>query len=101
MKTYTPQEVASRLDITINKAQSLMAWAKRKATSMSIQSHTTKTFYLEHDEWDSKFGVDINYYIGEDSVLKIIAYPIDETGQVDTDSSREIVLTRTKVKATA
>lgn len=101
MKIYTPQEVASRLNITTNKAQSLMAWAKRKATSMSIMSHTTKKFYLEHDEWDSKFGVDINYYIGEDSVLKIIAYPIDAMGQVDTDSSREVVLTRVKVKATA
>lgn len=86
------------LGITENKAQSLTAWAKRKAMTMSIQSRTTKTFYAEHDEWDSKFGVDINYYIDEDGVLKIIAYPIDEMGQTDTHSSREVVLVRTKVK---
>lgn len=86
------------LGITENKAQSLTSWAKRKAMTMSIQSRTTKTFYAEHDEWDSKFGVDINYYIDENGVLKIIAYPIDEMGQTDTDTSREVVLVRTKVK---
>lgn len=92
------QDIARRLDITENKAQSLTAWAKRKAMTMSIQSRTTKTFYAEHDEWDSKFGVDINYYIDEDGVLKVIAYPIDAMGQVDTDTSREVILARTKVK---
>lgn len=90
-------EATSRLGLKPNKTKALFSWAKCEASKWAIKSRL-KPLVAEHDEWNAKYGVDINYYVTVDGVLKILGYPLDELGQTDTSMNKEVLLAQTKVK---
>lgn len=92
--------VAKRLNVTPKVAKKLLSWSRREARNFYLKS-LVSTYYLEHDEWYSIYGIDINYYITDSGLLKIIGYRVDSEGYTDTTNNHSILLSKRKVRAQA
>ena len=90
-------DAVKRLGISPSKMNLLASWAKCEASKWALKSRL-KPFFAEYDEWYAKYGVDINYYVTVDGILKIFGYPVDEHGNVNTSMDKEVLLAQTKVK---
>ena len=84
---------ADKLGIAIFQLDDVIRWAQVKSLAMqTYHAMGLGDYPLEYDGWDAyNDNIDVNFYINEDGVLKVLAYPVVD-GVVDTSEDKEVLL---------